>query len=61
MSIEKGLAIYYLFKPQQGISDRGKALFSPSEEQRKDESVYELIRKRSSIRSASSVYVEDSK
>ena len=57
----KSLAIYYLCKPQQGISDRGKALFSPSEEQRKDESVYELIRKRSSIRSASSVYVEDSK
>ena len=57
----KSLAIYYLCKPQQGISDRGKALFSPSEEQRKDEIVYELIRKRSSIRSASSVYVEDSK
>jgi hypothetical protein len=50
------LAVYYLCCPRDGVSERGKALFAPYENQRNDPKVLELIKQRSSVIRASSVY-----
>ena len=52
----KSLAVYYLTEPPADVDERGKALFAPTEEQQHDAEVMELIKKRSSIATASSVY-----
>jgi hypothetical protein len=52
----KSLAVYYLTEPPIDVDDRGKALFSPTAEQQHDDEVLELIKKRSSVATASSVY-----
>ena len=54
--LRKSLAIYYLCEPSENIDIRGKALFAPTEEQKSDKSVLDLIKKRSSVNTASSVY-----
>lgn len=50
------LAIYYLCKPRSDAVQRGKALFAPYDNQIGDPEIMELIRKRSSVDSASKVY-----
>jgi hypothetical protein len=50
------LAIYYLTDPPEGVDERGKALFAPTEDQVGDSQVEELIKKRSDVNSASEVY-----
>lgn len=52
----KSLAIYYLTEPSPDVSDRGKAFFAPTAEQKDDPEVLNLIKNRSSISTASSVY-----
>jgi Rps23 Pro-64 3,4-dihydroxylase Tpa1-like proline 4-hydroxylase len=52
----KSLALYYLTDPPVGVDKRGKALFAPTDEQKGDKNIEELIKKRSSISGASSVY-----
>ena len=52
----KSLAAYYLCGPPINVDTRGKALFAPTEIQSKNKEVLDLIRKRSSIESAQSVY-----
>ena len=52
----KSMAVYYLTMPPENVDDRGKALFAPTDEQKQDDDVLDLIKKRSSIDSASSVY-----
>ena len=52
----KSLAVYYLTSPDQTVSERGKALFAPTEEQKNDAEVLELINKRSNSELASLVY-----
>jgi Rps23 Pro-64 3,4-dihydroxylase Tpa1-like proline 4-hydroxylase len=52
----KSLAVYYLCEPEENTSDRGKALFSPSEDQKNDADVLDLIKLRSGIDTASSVW-----
>ena len=52
----KSLAVYYLCEPEENTSDRGKALFSPSEDQKNDPDVLNLIKLRSGIDTASSVW-----
>jgi len=52
----KSLAAYYLCNPPINVDTRGKALFAPTEMQSKNKEVLDLIRKRSSIESAQSVY-----
>jgi Rps23 Pro-64 3,4-dihydroxylase Tpa1-like proline 4-hydroxylase len=54
--MRNSLAIYYLCKPQIEVSDRGKALFSPTKEQENDLDVLRLIKKRSEVNSAIDVY-----
>jgi len=54
--LRKSLAIYYLCEPPEYVDQRGKALFAPTQEQANDEKVLELIKKRSSVESASDVY-----
>jgi len=52
----KSLAVYYLTNPTKNTATRSKALFAPTDEQKKDEAVLELIKMRSSATEASSVY-----
>lgn len=52
----KSFAVYYLTEPAIGADDRGKALFAPTSEQQDDNEVLGLIKKRSSVATASSVY-----
>lgn len=52
----KSLAVYYLTEPEENLDPRGKALFAPTDEQKYDKSVLDLIKKRSNINSAGSVY-----
>lgn len=52
----KSIAVYYLCEPTKKVNKRGKALFAPTDDQADDESVIELIRKRSNIETASSTY-----
>lgn len=52
----KSLAAYFLCEPPIGTDIRGKALFAPTDEQKADSSVLELIKVRSQIETASEVY-----
>ena len=52
----KSLAIYYLKKPSKFTSQRGKALYAPRENQKKNESLKRLIRLRSQVKTAEKVY-----
>ena len=52
----KSLALYYLTNPPIGIDKRGKALFAPTEDQKGNKNIEKLIKKRSSISDASTVY-----
>jgi len=52
----KSLAIYYLSKPRDNASRRGKALFAPFGKQKQDDKILELIEKRSQVDSAQDVY-----
>ena len=50
------IAAYYLCDPRPNVSDRGKALFAPYGDQANDPEVLDLIRRRSQVNSAASVY-----
>jgi Rps23 Pro-64 3,4-dihydroxylase Tpa1-like proline 4-hydroxylase len=50
------LASYYLITPSNTAKDRHKALFAPTEAQKNDSQVLELIAKRSDLKTAGSVY-----
>ena len=52
----KSIAVYYLTTPPENTDPRGKALFAPTEEQKKDAAVLDLIRKRSSTDAAADVW-----
>jgi len=54
----KSLAVYYLKQPPVGVDERSRALFAPTEEQKNDESIIELIKNRSNTSTAKKVYVE---
>lgn len=50
------LATYYLCEPAPDIDKRGKALYAPAENQKGNEEILELIKKRSSLTEFSKVY-----
>lgn len=52
----KSLAAYFLCDAPINVDKRGKALFAPTKEQENDSEILELIKKRSDIQSAASVY-----
>ena len=52
----KSIAVYYLCNKLGEISSRGKALFTPTEIQKKDKKILKLIKLRSSTKSAHKVY-----
>lgn len=54
----KSLAVYYLCHPPADVDDRGKALFAPTEAQKSDEDVLDLIKRRADVATASQVYDE---
>jgi hypothetical protein len=57
--LRKSLAVYYLVDPPPEAPPRGKALFAPTEAQRGDPGVADLIRKRASVSNAASVWRRD--
>ncbi|PJG45164.1 proline hydroxylase (plasmid) [Sphingobium sp. LB126] len=52
----KSLAAYFLCKPPVQVDQRGKALFAPTEDQRDQDEVLELIKRRASVDTAVEVY-----
>jgi hypothetical protein len=50
------MAIYYLTQPRSQAADRGRALFAPHGDQANDQTVLELIEKRSNVGTSDSVY-----
>ncbi|WP_119328663.1 2OG-Fe(II) oxygenase [Cysteiniphilum halobium] len=52
----RSLAIYYLSEARETSSRRGKALFAPSDSQKGDKEILELIKKRAEVKSADNVY-----
>ena len=52
------LATYYLNKPNENTVTRGRALFSPTQNQIDDPSINQLIRDRSDINRSKSVYTQ---
>lgn len=54
--MRQSLAVYYITEPESNVSKRWKALFVPREDQKNDLEVLELIKKRSQVDTAESVY-----
>ena len=52
----RSLAVYYLCAPPRDVEKRGKALFAPTEDQQDDPEILDLIRKRSDVNEAATVY-----
>lgn len=57
--VRRSFATYYLTTPPQGTDPRGKALFVPHGEQENDSEILELIKKRSNVNTAHSVWKKD--
>jgi len=53
---QKSMAVYFLCEPTNNVDTIGKALFSPTIAQENDEDILQLIKKRSNVNTASSVY-----
>jgi hypothetical protein len=54
----KSLAIYYLTQPPEDVDERGKALFAPTDEQKGDREILELIKARSGVETAASAWLK---
>ena len=54
----RSIAVYYLKEPTEQVVSRGKALFAPTEIQKSNQEVLDLIEKRSSEATAYSVWKE---
>ncbi|QHQ36923.1 2OG-Fe(II) oxygenase [Algicella marina] len=52
----RSLAAYFLCDAPEGVDERGKALFAPTKEQEGDTEILDLIKKRSNVQTAASVY-----
>ena len=52
----KSLAVYYLTTPAKNAPERGKALFAPTEEQKDNQEVLDLIKTRSNVETADKVW-----
>lgn len=52
----RSMAVYYLTEPAQDADPRGKALFAPHGDQVNDPAVLELIKQRSNVATAETVY-----
>ncbi len=52
----KSLAIYYLCKPANDAPTHARALYAPTEEQKQDASILEMIKKRVDVNASSQVY-----
>lgn len=54
--IRKSIAAYYIQPAPAITNSRGRALFAPREDQKNDQAISELIRKRASVQESSTVY-----
>jgi Rps23 Pro-64 3,4-dihydroxylase Tpa1-like proline 4-hydroxylase len=52
----KSIAVYYVKRPNPEANPRGKALFAPTDQQKDDPNVLELIKLRSDITTSAQVY-----
>lgn len=55
----RSIAVYYLTDPEHKTDPRGKALFAPYGDQNNEPEILELIKKRSSVEMAKTVYQGD--
>jgi Rps23 Pro-64 3,4-dihydroxylase Tpa1-like proline 4-hydroxylase len=54
--VRQSIATYYVTEPEPNADPRGKALFVPYKDQAQDPDILELIKKRSQVATAESVY-----
>ena len=54
--VRQSLAVYYVTEPATDASTRGKALFVPRADQKDNPEIMELIKMRSQVATAESVY-----
>ena len=54
----QSIAAYFFCDPPEGVDIRSKALFAPTKEQKNDKDILDLIKKRSNIDTAGSVYLK---
>ena len=54
----KSLAVYYLTIPEKNADNRNRALFSPTENQRDDASISDLIKERADFNTSKNVYIK---
>ena len=52
----KSLAIYYLCEPAIGALPHGRALYAPTEDQKLDKDIMEMIQKRADVQNSAQVY-----
>ena len=52
----KSLAIYYLCKPSEDAPQHARALYAPTEDQKTDESILDMIKKRADVNDSAKVY-----
>jgi Rps23 Pro-64 3,4-dihydroxylase Tpa1-like proline 4-hydroxylase len=55
-NFRKSIAIYYLQEPPVGVDRRSRALFTPTDEQKGNKEIEELIEKRSDLNKSKEVY-----
>jgi hypothetical protein len=53
----KSIAVYYLKDPPEDTENRGRALFAPTESQKEDPQILEIIKLRSGVDTSNLVYV----
>ena len=52
------IAAYYLTQPSEAMTERSKALFAPTENQKNDQNILDLIKKRSGLGTAKNQYIK---
>ncbi len=52
----KSLAVYYLCKPAANAPSHARALYAPTEEQKQDAEILEIIKKRVDVNASTQVY-----
>lgn len=55
-STRNSIAIYYLAEPSEGAPQRSRALYAPTEDQKNDETIKELIKKRADLEKSTQTY-----
>lgn len=58
-NFRKSIAVYYLQEPVGKVSSRSRALFTPTDTQKGDRKIEDLIKKRSDLNQSKDVYIDE--